>query len=249
MADEIGNVKNLVRKQTEEIIERNNDSPRNGSPSKYDHDNVWFDIEKSQERYEALLNSYQNIIKDKDEHIHQLEEEITNCRKERLKLEDEHFQMVRDKDRQISEAERNGQDKSIKLDQATKDYNVNLANMTAKVGNLEDGAKKNIKELTSLTSQLQDANEQIQELRKQLNEELESHIDLTGQMTSAQKENIKMSKQINTGKIDADKKLIDQITKAEEEVKDLQQNNEVLKASNLIEREKVKSKEKEKLDI
>jgi hypothetical protein len=68
-------------------------------------DNVWFDIEKSQERYEALLDSYQNIIKDKDTYLGALENDLANAKHERLSLEDEHFNAVREKDRMISDAE------------------------------------------------------------------------------------------------------------------------------------------------
>jgi len=73
---EIDGVKDEIRRQTgegERIYQQIQQSPTQahgspgkGSPGRENTDNVWFDIEKSQERYEAILDSYQKIIKDKD---------------------------------------------------------------------------------------------------------------------------------------------------------------------------------------
>ena len=52
---------------------------------------MWFDIEKSQERYEVLLNSYNKIITDKDEHIKTLFDDVQKVKRERSEIEDEYF--------------------------------------------------------------------------------------------------------------------------------------------------------------
>jgi chromosome segregation ATPase len=80
-----------------------------------ERDNIWFDIEKSQERYEALLDSYQNIIKDKDLYLKQMEEEIASGKKEMYNLEDANFNMVREKDRKINELSSDNDDLQSKL--------------------------------------------------------------------------------------------------------------------------------------
>ena len=64
---------------------------------------IWFDIKKSQERYEGLLDSYQNVLKDKDAYIKQLEDEIAASKRERFNLENEHFDKIREKDRNIND--------------------------------------------------------------------------------------------------------------------------------------------------
>ena len=78
-------------------------------------DNIWFDIEKSQERYEALLDSYQNIIKDKDLYLKQMEEEIASGKKEMYNLEDLNFNMVREKDRTINQLSSDNDDLQSKI--------------------------------------------------------------------------------------------------------------------------------------
>lgn len=62
------------------------------------NEHVWFDIEKSQQRYEALLDSYMKIIQDKDSYIKQVDEELNNAKRERLELEDVHFHEIKKKD-------------------------------------------------------------------------------------------------------------------------------------------------------
>lgn len=66
-------------------------------------DNIWFDIEKSQERYEALLDSYQGIIKDKENQISKLEDEMMQSKREKYEIEDLHFRNILEKDRVISD--------------------------------------------------------------------------------------------------------------------------------------------------
>lgn len=54
-----------------------------------DMDGVWFDIEKSQERYEALLDSYQKIINDKDNYMKNLEGDLSRSQLQKLSAEDD----------------------------------------------------------------------------------------------------------------------------------------------------------------
>lgn len=75
----------------------------NQSANSTDRDNIWFDIKKSQERYENLLDSYQNVLKDKDAYIRTLEDEIAESKKARFNLENEHFDRIREKDREIND--------------------------------------------------------------------------------------------------------------------------------------------------
>jgi len=79
--------------------------PHSHGPAEQQHDQIWFDIEKSQERYEAMLDSYQNIIKDKDIYLKQVEEELAAAKHERLDLEDQHFKVILAKDELIAKAE------------------------------------------------------------------------------------------------------------------------------------------------
>ena len=87
-------------------IDEHDESPvrgTGGADHKHDTSNVWFDIEKSQQRYETLLDSYQNIIKDKDSYLRTLEEEMNGLKKERFNLEDEHFRSLREKDNALAD--------------------------------------------------------------------------------------------------------------------------------------------------
>merc|ERR1712232_1185853 len=130
------------------------------SPSR-DHENVWFDIEKSQERYEALLNSYQNIINDKDAHIKTLEDEIEQCRRDRLDLEDEQFNNIREKDKEIAEAERKINESKMKANNANTENKVVLDSLNRRVDNLEYQNNNLTNERRNLSKQLQDANDTI----------------------------------------------------------------------------------------
>ena len=58
-------------KQIIEVIQK---SPVKNSPG--EKSGVWFDIEKSQERYEALLDSHMKVIKDKERIIDSLESKL-----------------------------------------------------------------------------------------------------------------------------------------------------------------------------
>ena len=101
-----------LQRQSSKMIENVNatfDSSFIGSsPGKSNIDkspNRWFDIEKSQERYEVLLNSYNKIITDKDEHIKTLYDDFQKVKRERSDIEDEYFNQIREKDRLITNAE------------------------------------------------------------------------------------------------------------------------------------------------
>ena len=80
------------------------------SPKKFDviypeleDKGVWFDIDRSQQRYESLQDSYQGVIKDKDLYMKKMEEDILKAKREKFELEDQHFNYLRDKERKIND--------------------------------------------------------------------------------------------------------------------------------------------------
>jgi len=66
-------------------------------------DGVWFDIEKSQERYEALLDSYQKIINDKDNYMKNLEGDLSRSQLQKLSAEDDFQRALKGKETQIQD--------------------------------------------------------------------------------------------------------------------------------------------------
>jgi len=58
-----------------------------------------------------------------------------------------------------------------------------------------------------------------------------------------------MKKQIDANSIEGDKILTEKLLNAQDKIKDLKEESNILKTSNLVEREKVKRNEKEKLDL
>ena len=68
-----------------------------------DMDGVWFDIEKSQERYEALLDSYQKIINDKDNYMKNLEGDLSRSQLQKLSAEDDFQRAIKGKETQIQD--------------------------------------------------------------------------------------------------------------------------------------------------
>lgn len=80
------------------------------SPKKFDviypeleDKGIWFDIDRSQQRYESLQDSYQGVIKDKDLYMKKMEEDILKAKREKFELEDQNFNFLREKERKIND--------------------------------------------------------------------------------------------------------------------------------------------------
>lgn len=84
-------------------------------------DGIWFDIDRSQQRYESLLDSYQGVIRDKDNYLKQMEEEILKAKREKFDLEDQHFNFLREKERKINEHTATIDDLKFKLKRTQDD--------------------------------------------------------------------------------------------------------------------------------
>ena len=104
---------------------------------------IWFDIKKSQERYEGLLDSYQNVLKDKDAYIKQLEDEIAASKRERFNLENEHFDKIREKDRNINDMK----SENDCFDNKNNRLSAEILNLQDELQNLAKKNKKNLDEV------------------------------------------------------------------------------------------------------
>jgi hypothetical protein len=67
--------------------------------------NVWFDFERAQERFEELLESYRRVITEKDSFIKALEGYLSDAKRQRNTLQEDHFQDVRVRNQRMSDLE------------------------------------------------------------------------------------------------------------------------------------------------
>jgi chromosome segregation ATPase len=67
--------------------------------------NVWFNFERAQERFEELLESYRRVITEKDSFIKALEGYLTDGKRQRNTLQEDHFQDVRVRNQRMSDLE------------------------------------------------------------------------------------------------------------------------------------------------
>lgn len=118
---QVTNIQNVIKRQSsyQEDLYGNLDA----SPSRYgddgrgsrpqsrlaspnrvpEQDSMWFDIENSQKRYEALLDSYQKIINDKDIMVKNIENDLTRSQRQKYDIEEEYQKSLREKEVQITE--------------------------------------------------------------------------------------------------------------------------------------------------
>jgi hypothetical protein len=67
--------------------------------------NVWFDFERAQERFEELLESYRRVITEKDSFIKALEGYLSDAKRQRNTLQEDHFQDLRVRNQRMSDLE------------------------------------------------------------------------------------------------------------------------------------------------
>lgn len=201
-----------------------------------DKENLWFDIEKSQVRYEAMLDSYMGIIKDKDEYIKKIENDFQSLKKDRLDVEDEHFNQIREKDKLLSESEALRNDLTNKLNSQSKTDK-------GKIKSCEE-------ELDDLRQKVSKKNEALQQKylgqTEQLAQLTESEINLKKQLGSLTDDLNEIQKEL----IDARVKIceLENFKHLEIKISELECENELLKKSNESERNKVCDKEEENLN-
>ena len=251
-----------LQRQSSKMIENVNatfDSSFIGSsPGKSNIDkspNRWFDIEKSQERYEVLLNSYNKIITDKDEHIKTLYDDFQKVKRERSDIEDEYFNQIREKDRLITNAEyeKNNAINNLKIQQ--KESEDRIKRLQSEINYLENRLN-NLQNNTDTVDPISGVQKKLEETREQLNNEKQRYYDqkdnerkyksqiydLQMELEAAQKK-LENSRREAKGDWDSAKRELENKLEASEK------ETEMLIRSKLVDQEKNKERERDMADF
>lgn len=209
-----------------------------------DINGVWFDIEKSQERYESLLDSYMRVIKEKDQRIKELEEEIQGLRgknREEGDMADKEKDRMADKIRQLEKENLDLRDACIKLKKNLDQKQDELDNVMADNAELQNFKEQAQGMQSQMQSQKGDLDKGLKELEDK-NAELEDKL-----LKALQRESNYLSGRVDSKDLMEGAKIINEEHFGELERKRGQ--NEKLKRDNLAMRQKLVDLEDELMNL
>lgn len=249
-----------LQRQSNKMIENVNatfDSSFIGSPGKNINQstNRWFDIEKSQERYEVLLNSYNKIITDKDEHIKTLFDDVQKVKRERSEIEDEYFNQIREKDRLITNAEyeKNNAVNNFKIQQ--KENEDRIKRLQGEINYLENRLN-NLQNSEETIAPIRGVQKKLEESREQLNNEKQRYYDqkdnerkYKSQIYDLQMELEAAQKKLENSRRDAKGDWANAKRELENKLEVSEKETEMLIRSRLVDQEKSKERERDLADL
>lgn len=258
--DNLENLEKELQRQSSKIIEsanQNFDSSFIGSPKKSVNQSTvnWFDVEKSQERYEALLNSYNKIIHDKDAHIKNIYDEVSKLKKDRAEIEDDSFNQIREKDKLITNAEyeKNNAINSYKI--YKKENEDRIKRLQGEINYLENRLET-LQNNSETTDPIRGIKQKLEESRDELNEEKKKWYDLKNSERRLQSQiyDLQLELETTNKKLEFMKKeATDDSTMSKKELEKKvacqEEENEFLIRAKMINQEKNKERERDFADI
>lgn len=121
-----------------------------------DSSNIWFDCEKSTQRYEGLLKTYQNSITKKDDIIKEMEGQMHCLKRERMNLENENLKALREKDDIIKSMNNDYADLVRKQQKLQKEYDTKYGPLDRQMGVMVGRLGEAHEQITSLKSERAD---------------------------------------------------------------------------------------------